>query len=121
VATPLYDYNQMMYRLDVSAIPLLFARDLPGDFDHNGFVDGQDLVIWQQSYGDTENAIADADGDGDSDGRDFLVWQRLHRPTLASAHSVPEPAIAWLVPSLMLLAGMALRRRNPFRFSAMIA
>ena len=44
------------------------------DFNNDGAVDGDDLLRWQQSWG--QSAAADADRDGDSDGSDFLLWQQ---------------------------------------------
>ena len=66
------------------------APSIPGDFDADGDVDGDDLDDWQTSYG--TNDLADADNDGDSDGRDFLIWQRnFTGPGAISTLSVPEP------------------------------
>lgn len=47
---------------------------LAADFNHDNFVDGLDLQVWQHAYG--VNTDGDANGDGRSDGRDFLIWQR---------------------------------------------
>jgi hypothetical protein len=61
------------------------------DFNFDGDVDAEDLLLWQSAYG--VNGSADADGDGDSDGRDFLVWQRQLEQSssqLAGAN-IPEP------------------------------
>ncbi|HEX6964074.1 MAG TPA: NPCBM/NEW2 domain-containing protein, partial [Lacipirellula sp.] len=53
---------------------------LVGDFDHDGSVDGADLVDqWKPGFGASGGVIpiaGDADADGDVDGRDFLTWQR---------------------------------------------
>jgi hypothetical protein len=46
---------------------------IPGDFDHDFDVDGDDGAIWNATFG--EDSIADADHDGDVDGADFLAWQ----------------------------------------------
>jgi glucose/arabinose dehydrogenase len=63
---------------------------IAGDFDEDGDVDGDDLVIWQQAYGSDD--LGDADDDGDSDGRDLLIWQRNMTPEAILALSdVPEP------------------------------
>lgn len=115
-ATPLYDYNQMMYRLDLSTIPTLYAPDIPGDFGHNGYVDAEDLAIWQQGYGDIENEIADADGDVDTDGRDFLIWQRNYSPlSMQLATEVPEPTSGVLA---MTISGALAGMRIPLRSNA---
>lgn len=69
-----------------------FLRPADADFDDDGHVDGDDLLVWQGAYG--AGAGADADGDGDSDGRDFLQWQRqFGAPPLAAIQTlnVPEP------------------------------
>ncbi|HEX6960556.1 MAG TPA: hypothetical protein VF175_01715 [Lacipirellula sp.] len=69
------------------------------DFDNDGDVDGDDLLVWGDSLGTTGSALhmnGDADGDRDVDGRDFLLWQREIGGTAlaAAASSVPEPAAA---------------------------
>jgi arylsulfatase A-like enzyme len=52
---------------------------LAADFNSDGYVDNDDLSIWQSSFG--TNGGGDADGDGDTDGRDFLAWQREFQPS----------------------------------------
>ncbi|TWU28449.1 DUF4185 domain-containing protein [Bythopirellula polymerisocia] len=110
IATPLYDYNQVMYRLDLSLIPSLSMAAIPGDFGHNGFVDSSDLAIWKKGYGDNESSIADADGDADTDGEDFLTWQRNFTGSASlSAARVPEPGGVLLVISNLMM--LSLKRR----------
>lgn len=90
------------------------APVLAADFNHNGVVDGNDLAIWKDEFGDVGPSItADANGDGVVDGNDFLVWQRertVPAPVSPATAAVPEPA------GLMLLligaaAAMGVRRR----------
>lgn len=78
---------------------------LAGDYDLNASVDGGDFLLWQRTFGDSEELVADGsfdgrvdaadytiwrdnfgtqigppgdfDGDGDVDGADFLKWQRV--------------------------------------------
>src|SRR5262245_8663322 len=71
---------------------LKIERGIPGDFDGDGEVDGQDLAQWKGDFG--VNGDSDADGDGDSDGADFLLWQQNFGAPMARAvaSSVPEPA-----------------------------
>jgi len=80
---------------------------LPADFNGDGVVDGDDLGIWESSFG--ENALADANGDGVTDGTDFLIWQRQFGTTLnplVTAEVVPEPvAIHLLFVALTLVRG----------------
>ena len=78
------------------------------DFDIDDDVDGQDLLIWESSYG--SGAGGDTDSDADSDGADFLTWQHEHTgvSSLAASVSIPEPTTALLL--LLGLAGLAARR-----------
>jgi hypothetical protein len=87
----------------------LLRRDIIGDFNGDGNVNGDDLLAWKASFG--QSSAADADGDGDSDGVDFLAWQRhfgeTHANAVAAATGVPEPAssaliLAWLAVSACL-------------------
>ena len=89
------DFRIYDFALDMSQIASLV--DSGADFDRDGDVDGDDLVIWQGAYG--VNSLGDADSDGDSDGGDFLVWQRSYGAIapVSAATAVPEPAGLWLV------------------------
>ena len=76
----------------------LAAAPLPGDFNADGSVDGDDLAVWKEHFGTATGAEAgqgDADGDGDVDGGDFLEWQRNVAAGGGAAEAVaavPEPA-----------------------------
>lgn len=81
---------------------------IPGDFNGDGDVDGDDLSQWEEDYG--MNGGSDADGDGDSDGDDFLVWQgNFGTGVLSAATAVPEPDAGMLAMMGLLLA---VRRRR---------
>jgi hypothetical protein len=85
----------------------------PADFNHDGFVRIDDLLILREGYGTATgatNAQGDADLDGDVDGADFLLWQRNLNALAASAAGapVPEPGAA----VLLAVAVLTLRRRN---------
>jgi len=57
-----------------------------GDFNRDGIVDGDDLVIWEASFGQDESMVVGR--------RDFLIWQRQHTGSLAplvDSQMVPEP------------------------------
>lgn len=100
------------YQTLVVATPIL-----DGDFDENGFVDGDDLADWEAGFGETgtaEHADGDADGDLDVDGNDFLAWQRqvgmgVQPPELVA---VPEPASGGLAATLGGLGVLAQKRRR---------
>ncbi len=67
----------------------------PGDFDHDGAVDGADFLFWQRGLGATgaaaTRANGDADGDGDVDGADLTVWRGGFAASATVGTSVPEP------------------------------
>ncbi len=81
---------------------------VPGDFNGDGKVDGNDLPLWQAGYGMSlvaDSVDGDADNDSDVDGADFLIWQRnfgkaaQDPPALLTSPSitVPEPATLGLL------------------------
>jgi hypothetical protein len=90
------------------ANPLTPTTPIPGDFDDDGNVDGDDLTLWKGAFGQT--AVGDADNDGDSDGADFLVWQRNFAPA-APVAAIPEPA-ALTIAVLGAAALFATRKRS---------
>ncbi|MEM8944986.1 MAG: glycoside hydrolase family 30 beta sandwich domain-containing protein [Planctomycetota bacterium] len=77
------------------------------DFDHDGDVDQDDLLVWQNAYG--VDTTGDADGNGTTDGMDFLTWQAEFTGSLdagSATLAVPEPTsvivltwglVAWLL------------------------
>ena len=79
------------------------------DFNSDGSVDGDDLLAWQNSFGnqDAVRANGDADRNGIVDGNDFLHWQRQLGMTMNLNSQVqtpvPEPPIAALVCALVCL------------------
>ena len=83
---------------------------IPGDFDGDGDIDGDDFLLWKNGFEISVDAAlldGDADVDGDVDGDDFLIWQNSF-PYPAALSSVPEPA------SLVLftLGGLMMLRRR---------
>jgi hypothetical protein len=60
--------------------------ELPGDFNHNGVVDGADYVRWRDLLGTVYTQA------------DYDVWRANFGNTagVGSAESVPEPAFIWL-------------------------
>jgi arylsulfatase A-like enzyme len=83
------------------------------DFNNDGYVNDDDLVIWKGAFGTT--TAGDANGDGVTDGADFLVWQRTYGTgppvTTTASAAVPEPAAASLL-AIAAVVGWAARRRQ---------
>ncbi|HEY2759491.1 MAG TPA: dockerin type I repeat-containing protein, partial [Pirellulales bacterium] len=93
--TPLYDYNEMMYRLDLAKIPNLFAR-LPGDYNRDGVVNLSDYIVWRNSMAGDVDLAADGNGDGFVTAADYDVWRTHFGTTSASgmaAQAIPEPQL----------------------------
>jgi hypothetical protein len=87
------------------------APRLAADYDGNGWVDNEDLAVWQGAFGAT--AAADCNGDGVSDGFDFMIWQRaLGQPAVTSISTVvPEPG-GWISAGVVLALIGCRRRRS---------
>jgi hypothetical protein len=112
--TPLYDYNQVMYRLDLGTIPNLFSR-LAGDYNRDGFVDAADYVVWRHARQGDGNLAADGSQNGIIDQADYDVWRTHFGSTAAAAlvSAVPETA-SW-VSFLIALVLTQLGRRRAHR------
>ena len=75
------------------------APSIPGDFDGDGDVDGDDFLVWQQGFPTIYT------------GDDFLIWQQNYPfPGGGSGSTVPEPT-AGAVAFLLALSTMLFRRR----------
>jgi hypothetical protein len=64
---------------------------LPGDYDYDGDVDGDDYTKWRETIGSTTDLRADGNDDGTVNAADYVVWRKHLPPPPASAASVPEP------------------------------
>lgn len=113
-----HGYNGPLDDLELSigdgVNPLRFGEVqfvMPGDFNGDGAVGGDDLAQWAAGVSATSD-LGDADFDGDSDGADFLDWQRnlgQTAPSAAAAITVPEPGTCVLV----VLAAVVVLCRRP--------
>jgi len=117
--TPVYDYNQMMYRLDLATIPAL--APLGGDFDDDGDVDGADFLVWQQTRGTFAQSGTGADGDGSGrvDSSDLAPWRLRYGMTngltLSNASSLAVPEANLLAASAACVLGASFTRRRRIR------
>ena len=99
-ATPLNEYNQIAYRLDLATIPQLSADVFAADFNADGLVDQYDLQTWSVALGNGDDG--DTNDDDLTGGLDFLIWQQqfgsdISVPApLSAVASVPEPTTAGL-------------------------
>ena len=116
-------FDALVIELDhsLTAAELDALFDIPysaADFNQDGSVDGLDLLIWQEHFGDIGTALSlqgDADGDDDVDGRDLLIWQRefdAALPLTSSALSVPEPTAVVLLFAGVVMTLCSRNRRN---------
>lgn len=81
----------------------------PGDANLDGFVDGQDFIIWNENKFSSTLRWSQGNYNGDSinDGEDFLLWNS-NKFTASDQVAVPEPITApWL---LIAVAAYACRR-----------
>jgi hypothetical protein len=78
--------------------------NLPGDYNYDGRVDGNDFAEWRGVFGSTSPASMYADGNhnGVVDAADYVVWRRSAALGSGSSMSVlgnvPEPALGLLWP-----------------------
>jgi hypothetical protein len=93
--------------LQVMTAPISIA----GDFDGDGDVDGNDLLVWQGDYG--TGTDGDADNDGDTDGRDFVIWQQNYTgPGTLNAESISVPEPSSLVLAMLIFVAVGGMRRK---------
>jgi hypothetical protein len=97
-----FDFNRVGFwsvtpldadQISFSGIDVTVVTPVPGDFNSDGDVDGDDFATWQMNFPTASNATlltGDADGDGDVDGADFVVWQ-TNFTAAPEVASVPEP------------------------------
>jgi hypothetical protein len=79
---------------------------MPGDYNRDGSVDAADYFVWKQSFGSTQQLLADGNKDGVVNLADYTIW-RDHLSAAASvsaAAMVPEPSSAWM--SILAAAGL---------------
>lgn len=79
---------------------------LPADMNLDGFVDGNDFIIWNENRFTPAAAFCfgDVNADGFVDGTDFIVWNEFRFMSSDQVVAVPEPGFGPLGLWLVLLA-----------------
>jgi hypothetical protein len=90
--------SDKMWQLTYDATEVLLKVTIPGDFDGDFTVDGDDLAVWREDFGGVYSGV------------DFLTWQRNLGMSIAPIAAVPEPS--GLALGAIALVGFALRRRS---------
>jgi hypothetical protein len=95
---------------DITLSPIV-----PGDYDHDGTVDGDDFLVWQSGVGSSTELVADGNDDGVVDANDLTIWKSHFGDgggsTRASNAMVPEPAAVLLAATTTLAVAVVIRRR----------
>jgi alpha-galactosidase len=102
--------------LGAHASGLYLLTEVPAfsaDFTNDGYVDGNDFIVWQRNLGLAVNAAqnqGDADGDGDVDSHDLQAW-RTQFGSSPTTQAVPEISTAALatVGVVLLSVGQPVR------------
>src|SRR4029079_4358252 len=86
------------------AFLLRIASDKPGDFNHDGSVNGDDYAYWRATFG-TSNADTDGNSNGIADAADYVIWRKNSAAGAGTSSSaIPEPSGIVLGCSGMLVA-----------------
>jgi hypothetical protein len=111
-------YSDFAYVVHMDNVRFFTPFVATADFVDDNVIDGADLAVWRQHFGESgqTNATGDATGEGNVDGRDFLAWQREFGATeegvLPAIGAVPEPHTAALLATVV--GGWAAGRRRRF-------
>jgi hypothetical protein len=89
--------NNKMWQVTYDATAVLLKVTIPGDFDGDFTVDGDDLAVWREDFGGLYSGV------------DFLTWQRNLGMSVAPIAAVPEPTGIAL--GAIAFVGIALWRR----------
>lgn len=81
-----------------------------GDYDRDGDVDTADYEYWRDSYGSTEDLLADGNNDGVVDAADYTIWRDAFSASVSLATTVPEPSSLLLLSLLVSSRGLVRRR-----------
>jgi hypothetical protein len=90
-----------------------FTQAPVGDFNGDGNVNANDMLLWQRTLGSTTNLPADANRDGRVNAADLVVWKNAIQAGVVPSQSViPEPEALMIVSASGPLS-LVMRRRRP--------
>lgn len=98
----------LVYTADAVLLEVTALNALPGDFNTDGTVDGNDLVNWSDNFG------------GTTSGADLLAWQQYLGTTFGSSGdllAIPEATSLALLSYVWLLCNLSSLRRDTCRRS----
>jgi len=103
--------NVQLYQLQLSVASAVVTQ--PGDFDGDGDADGNDLLVWQRTFGSSGAGLAaDGNNDGVVNALDLAILKSHYGQSLGSVATavaaVPEPAAS----TLFVLAAVTFFRRQ---------
>jgi hypothetical protein len=85
----------------------------PGDFDGDGLVNADDMLLWQRTLGSTSNLAADANRDGRVNAADLVIWKEAVESNAGPSQApVPEPEALTIISASGSLFFVTRRRRG---------
>jgi hypothetical protein len=110
-------WDVIVFNPDRQAAAFRISLFQPGDFDHDGDVDGADYLGWQRTFGSSGTGLsADWNGNGTVDAADYVVWRNnFHAASSLSEGQTSVPESSSIV--LLSLGGLAIlaSMRMPLR------
>src|SRR3954447_8625712 len=99
-----FDYSKMV----PAALAINAAAFLPGDYNHDGHVDGGDYVVWRSTLSSTTALSADGSNNQLIDNGDYNIWRaKFGHVLLASGQSssfaVPENSTSLVLIAVLML------------------
>jgi GH25 family lysozyme M1 (1,4-beta-N-acetylmuramidase) len=101
----------------------LLVHVVPGDYNHDGFVNMADYVVWRDTKGSNVNLSADGSGNGVVENADYTFWRSHFGQTSGSGsgsgadfaqNSVPGPGTVFPL-SIAAVAASTQRRKRTQR------
>jgi hypothetical protein len=106
-----FEYSKMV----PAALAINAAAFLPGDYNHDGHVDGADYVVWRSTVGSTTALRADGSNNQLIDNADYNIWRAnlghvLSASGQSSSFTVPENSTWGVIVTVLMLPILRSRR-----------